>query len=217
MIKQIFLIGCVFFVISLIYADAWPELETQMHRDNFRNNASCKISPLTKVLLSIPQDRDFEKKYIIDDDELLRVQCHRDVVMDVYLQTDTGIYKTHTSYKSTHPLCNKPVALVNTLLWGGRKDFPKELLLPGTFLTEPLILDKNRGLMVGNFHDGPIPKKIPMLEEDVEFLTQNWDFSESDREQIETENAYNRYGKAWPPYIDVSKIPECEPNIRTKK
>jgi len=87
-----------------------------MHRDNVRKNAACKILPLAKILLSIPQDRDFEKKYISDDDELLAVQCRRDVVMDVYLQTDTGIYKTHTSYKSTHPLCNKPVALVNTIL-----------------------------------------------------------------------------------------------------
>jgi len=63
-----------------------PEVQYNNIMNNFKRNAHCKISPTSKVLLAIPQDRDFEKKYVVDDEEILRQQCKKGVMTDIYIQ-----------------------------------------------------------------------------------------------------------------------------------
>jgi|GEM_PF-3357409 len=48
-----------------------------VYKEDFRKNAQCKIPPLAKVLIALPQDRDYEKKYITDDEQILRLQCKK--------------------------------------------------------------------------------------------------------------------------------------------
>gem|GEM_PF-7072959 len=84
------LIICLFFTplfLSEIFAMEIPSRYDTFMK-NYEKNAYCKISPNIKMLFTIPQDRDFDKKYIIDDKELLNIQCKRDIQMNVFLQND---------------------------------------------------------------------------------------------------------------------------------
>jgi|GEM_PF-6271305 len=79
------------------------------------------------------------------------------------------------------------------------------------FLGTPVVLDTDHALLPGNFLNKPIPQKIS-LPKGEEVL-----WTEKQREEMEKQRAIDTYLNVDPPYIDVSDIPECEPNIRLKK
>gem|GEM_PF-5432123 len=47
-----------------------------LYKTVLNTETDCKISPNIKILLAIPQDKDFEKKYITEYESVLREQCH---------------------------------------------------------------------------------------------------------------------------------------------
>jgi|GEM_PF-1938301 len=61
--------------VSQSFAELPPNMINNLVRSFFDDEAYCKLTPNIKVLLSIPQDRDFEKKYITEYEEVLRRQC----------------------------------------------------------------------------------------------------------------------------------------------
>gem|GEM_PF-4956435 len=69
-----------------------------------------------KVLLSIPQDREYDTKYITSDPQLLHIQCLRYIPMDVYLHTQMGIIKTQTDVQTTYPACQEYLDFHNKML-----------------------------------------------------------------------------------------------------
>jgi len=101
--------------------------------------AFCTISPDIKILLSIPQDRDYEKKYNTEYEEVFRDQCNQWVVMDVYVQNTIGIWKLSVITDSTFPACTQ---LLPEIWWFWRTEgLPRRNLVSGSFYDKPLVIN----------------------------------------------------------------------------
>jgi len=179
-----------------------------LYKTVLNTETDCKISPNIKILLAIPQDKDFEKKYITEYESVLREQCHEWVVMDVFLQNDTGVFRTKTHLRSTFPACLQ----LPLLIWSSWLDeeIPRDLLVSGTFLERPLVLNKNLDVIKGNFaltDDYILPGQEGYAESYIPPTPKirNSVVIPASLQKIRTK------------FENVSHLPECKPNIRPKK
>jgi len=165
---------------------------------DFVQKGFCKISPNTKVLLSIPQNIKYEEQYTPDDTEKFYRQCENWVDMDVYLQNDSGVFKTQTSLGTTFPVCMTFMEM--PWWWSWRTDFfQRELLIPGTFIMQPIILDEEYNLIRWNY-------TLDDIQADLTILL---DHPKRTDVMIEIQDI--------PLVVNVRNLPECQPNIRLKK
>jgi len=172
--------------------------DTNWYIFNFHKNAFCKISPHTKVLLSVPKNLKYEEQYTPDNDKVFYRQCEAWVDMDVYLQTDTGIFKTYTSLGTTFPVCEEKMEI--PWGWSWKIDlFERNLLVPGTFITQPIVLDEQYNLIRWKytFEDIQVDLSIPLVHPERRNIT------------IDIQDI--------PLVVNVNNLPDCQPNIRLKK
>jgi len=203
-----------------------PESQYNSIMNNFKRNAHCKISPTSKVLLAVPQDRDFEKKYVVDDEEILRLQCEKWVMMDIYIQNTSGIMKVSQRATTTFPACE--ALPVEVMLWGtywAPRDrnalVPiswNEILIAGTFFSTPLVLTKDSTILSGTYsltqETTPFSQDTLQVDEGIDILPLSFG---TDGKVQKGNTGPSVYYKLPPITINVSDLPECEPNIRLKK
>jgi len=182
-------------------AEPPPNWMHNLMKQNFQDNAYCKISPHSQVLLSIPHDKDFEKKYITDDEEQLRIQCEKAIKMDMFLRNEKGVFQISTYIWTTFPLCTQ---IIGDQSWAGH--IKRGLLVSGSFIDIPIVVSKKYNTLPGTYTMEP--------EEEV-FPPQNPISLTPVPVNPRDEDYYRKF--SLPPVISVRDFPECEPNIRLKK
>jgi len=201
--KKLLFVFILCFSIPSLQASFDPETIRNQHVSHIKSQAQCKLSPSTRIILSMPQDRDFYKKIIIDDEEILRLQCKKWIPIHIYLENNGNIFRVSAEIENNFPQC------LNTIIHPGesRKQFIQyEYLAWGNFIHKPLVLDTEYNVLLSNF--------TLSWKTDTNLFPHS---SNNPSEILQMERASkNRYS----PYnvdINVSYLPECTPNIKTSQ